>query len=242
MRPCGRRIFNRRRSTRRWRLLQEHAGQARIVAGGTDLIVELQRGIRPTGDPDRHQRAARPEICARRGRLADPAGRRWRPTTMCSPRRPAGRAALPLAQACLEVGAPQIRTRATIAGNLITASPANDTIAPLMALDAEVVLVSVAGERVVPLRRLLSRLAADGPARRTSCCARSASRRCGATSAASSSSWGCGARRRSRSSTSAIVLTFDGETGARGADRARLPRADHRARAGGRGVPGRQAR
>src|SRR5215212_5656562 len=29
-------------------LVQQYAGQARIVAGGTDLIVELQRGIRPT--------------------------------------------------------------------------------------------------------------------------------------------------------------------------------------------------
>ena len=50
-----------------------------------------------------------------------------------------------------QVGAPQIRNRGTVGGNIVSASPAADSVPALMALDAKVVLKSVAGERIVAL-------------------------------------------------------------------------------------------
>lgn len=59
-----------------------------------------------------------------------------------------------LSNAAETVGSPQIRNRGTIGGNICNASPAADTLPPLIALDAEVKIKSTIGERIVPLNSI----------------------------------------------------------------------------------------
>jgi CO/xanthine dehydrogenase FAD-binding subunit len=60
-----------------------------------------------------------------------------------------------LKAAAREIGGIQIQNRGTVAGNLCNASPAADSVPPLLALDAEVELVSQAGKRRIPLAEFI---------------------------------------------------------------------------------------
>ncbi|HTS08848.1 MAG TPA: xanthine dehydrogenase family protein subunit M [Candidatus Eisenbacteria bacterium] len=60
-----------------------------------------------------------------------------------------------LKEAAREVGSIQIQNRGTVAGNLCNASPAADGVPPFLALDAEVELLSKAGQRRIPLSQFL---------------------------------------------------------------------------------------
>lgn len=60
-----------------------------------------------------------------------------------------------LKSAAREVGSVQIQNRGTVAGNLCNASPAADGVPPLLALDAEVELVSTMGSRRLPLEEFI---------------------------------------------------------------------------------------
>jgi xanthine dehydrogenase iron-sulfur cluster and FAD-binding subunit A len=138
------------------KILNQRGDAARIVAGGTDLILEIERGVRKGIDTliDISRVQGLDKIV-----LDEDGVIHLGPMVthgQCAASKLIIEQAFPLARAAWEVGAPQIRNRGTVAGNLITASPANDTITPLMAMGAQVLLRSAQGERTVPLEQFYS--------------------------------------------------------------------------------------
>ncbi len=132
--------------------LEAAQGETRIIAGGTDLMVEIRNGKWPELDtvvdisrlPGLDQIRKDNQDVIHIGALVTHSDVLQSPILR--------EFAAPLLQACYRVASPQLRNRATVVGNLVTASPANDTITPLMAMDAELVLVSSHGERTVALK------------------------------------------------------------------------------------------
>jgi len=132
-------------------ILDKYQGSAKIIAGATDLWLEFERGMHKgikvlidisrikgldqitednhgfinIGPLVTHSHIVRSDLIKNH--------------------------AFALLQASASIGSPQIRNRGTVVGNLATASPANDTIAPLMALNAILVIGSKKGSREIPI-------------------------------------------------------------------------------------------
>lgn len=130
-------------------MLSDAGGQARIIAGGTDVIPEL-RG-----------RKLKASVLVDISRLPDMDGIETdgKYIVIGGGVTHAQAAASPLIQekagllalGCGWVGSPQIRNVATLAGNLVSGQPAADASVPLLALDAEVTIASPDGTRQVAL-------------------------------------------------------------------------------------------
>ena len=132
-------------------LLAAEKSQARIIAGGTDLVLEMREDfhqeVKTLIDISRVEKLDEINLDDG-GYIHIGAGVTH---NQCVASEIIRDGALPLALASLEVGAPQIRNTGTIVGNLVTASPANDTIVPLVALEAVLNIRSLDGERQVAL-------------------------------------------------------------------------------------------
>jgi len=135
-------------------VLNKEPESSRIIAGGTDLFLDLKRKQHPklknlidiTRIPNLDQIWLDSNDFIHIAPLVN--------HSQCLNNKIINQEIPILSQACASVGAPQIRNAGTVAGNVVTASPANDTIPSLMALDAQLSLASVRGRRTVPINEM----------------------------------------------------------------------------------------
>ena len=131
-------------------LLAKADGDARCLAGGTDLIAQMKEGRRSPSvvvDIKRIPDLMRLEYVERRG-LRLGAG------VSCNTiyEHPVVREKYPIiVDACSLVGSLQIQNRASVGGNLCNAAPSADTAPAFLALNATAVVVGPLGRRQIPL-------------------------------------------------------------------------------------------
>ncbi len=134
------------------RLLKKYKGRARLVAGGTDLVVASRKrdmearvlvditripGLSGITSKDGMIRIGAATV---HSQLADSNVIKSKATA--------------LAEGAARLGSPQIRNMGTIGGNIVNGQPGADTVIPLLALDAAVTVKGLRGERIIPLRDL----------------------------------------------------------------------------------------
>jgi len=133
------------------RMLQRDKGRARIVAGGTDVVVAGGDGVRVLIDITR---AGLSYIRSKAGAVAVGAT-----TTLAEIEQSALLGKLAggiIPRAAATCGSTTIRNMATLGGNLANASPAADMAVALLALEASAVVAEARGRRKLPLAEYLA--------------------------------------------------------------------------------------
>jgi carbon-monoxide dehydrogenase medium subunit len=131
-------------------LITRHKGKAEIMAGGTDIMVKMKRGV------------VHPDLVVSIHKLDQLRGFDQRSKALfrigvlntmhdIAASDTVTRHFPALAMAAGGMGSPQIRNRATIGGNLVSSRPAADTIGPLIGYGAQVRLQGLKDERLVPM-------------------------------------------------------------------------------------------
>ena len=133
-----------------FRTLHEHAANAKILAGGTDLLVNIRNSV------------IKPHIVVDIKRVSELIGTSFGErhglrigasvTINEIIQHPLVRDHFPLLQACAhDLASFQIRNRATVVGNIVNASPCSDMAPALLCLDAQIEIASIEGVRQVPI-------------------------------------------------------------------------------------------
>lgn len=131
-------------------LLDEYKDNAKLIAGGTDIVIELKnKEISPEVIIDISDTAEIREIKEEDGYYRVGAGVRFSEIVNSElfDEKMSG-----LVEAARSVGSPQIRNTGTIGGNICNGSPAADTVPPLLSLGATAIIAFKSGEREIPLR------------------------------------------------------------------------------------------
>jgi carbon-monoxide dehydrogenase medium subunit len=132
------------------KILRERGDEAKLVAGGTDLLPQLKNGLlKPAYVVDLSGVPALKAVSSANGQGLRIGSAVTARAIELDPQIRARYASL--AESGALVGSVQVRNLATVGGNLCNAAPSADMAPPLLALDAEAVIVGPKGERRVPL-------------------------------------------------------------------------------------------
>lgn len=130
------------------RMKKERGADARVIAGGTDLILRMRDEVLSPSTLIDLRRISLDRVVYSGDEMRLGA---FVSLSQLLESDDMERFFPALSAACREFAGPPIRNRATLGGNIVNASPAADLVPPLIAYDATIVLSSSEGDRILPL-------------------------------------------------------------------------------------------